>query len=185
VSQQRRRSFRLPWRSRRQIARDVDAELAFHLDMRARELAAAGLPIDEARRRARDEFGDVAFTRAYCRDLDERSERVTRLTDHVGEWRQDVRYAWRGMRRSPAFAMVSLLTLLLALGANAAIFSVTRAVLLAAGRLLDGMLYAVAPADPTTWVAVVVVLLTVVLAACLVPAARATRVDPVRSVRID
>jgi ABC-type antimicrobial peptide transport system permease subunit len=56
---------------------------------------------------------------------------------------------------------------------------------LAAGRLLDGMLYAVAPTDPTTLVAVVVVLLTVVLAACLAPAARATRVDPARSVRTE
>jgi putative ABC transport system permease protein len=56
---------------------------------------------------------------------------------------------------------------------------------LAAGRLLDGMLYAVAPTDPATLVAVAVLLLAVVLAACLVPATRATRVDPARSVRID
>src|SRR5437868_2570509 len=99
---ERRRLFRLPWRSRAEIARDVDAELAFHLEMRVHELTAAGVAPREARRRARDEFGDVAFTRAYCRDLDERTERATRAGDRLAEWWQDARYAWRSVRRSPA-----------------------------------------------------------------------------------
>ncbi len=50
-----------PWRSRTEIARDVDAELAFHLEMRVNELVAGGLTPDEARRRAQDEFGDLEF----------------------------------------------------------------------------------------------------------------------------
>ncbi len=36
------RIFQLPWRTRNQIVRDVDAELAFHLEMRVSELVAAG-----------------------------------------------------------------------------------------------------------------------------------------------
>ena len=119
-----------PWRSRLQIAQDVDAELAFHLDLRIRELTAAGLGVEEARRRAQEEFGDLEYTRTYCRNLDERTDRALRTTERLSDWWQDVRHAGRTIRRRPAFAIVSLVTLLLAIGANTAVFSVTRAVLL-------------------------------------------------------
>jgi putative ABC transport system permease protein len=124
------RLFRFPWRSRSQIAQEVDEELAFHLEMRIAELTAAGVAPEEARRRAGTEFGDLEYTRAYCKALDQRTERGLRVRDRLADWRQDLRQAWRTIRRRPAFAAVSLLTLMLAIGANTAVFSVTRAVLL-------------------------------------------------------
>ncbi len=56
---------------------------------------------------------------------------------------------------------------------------------IAGARLLDRMLYGVTPLDVTTYVSVVVVLLGVVGAACIIPATRATRVDPLTSLRAD
>jgi ABC-type antimicrobial peptide transport system permease subunit len=52
-------------------------------------------------------------------------------------------------------------------------------------RLLSGMLFGVTPLDTSTYVVVVVVLLAVAIAACVVPAWRATRVDPLTSMRAE
>ena len=130
MQRRRLRFFSLPWRTRAQIERDVDTELAFHLDMRKRALVESGLSPAEAEQRARTEFGDLTFTREYCRSLDARTDREVRTRERLGEWLHDARYAWRTIRRSPGFTLASLLTLVLAIGANTAIFTVTRAVLL-------------------------------------------------------
>src|SRR5690349_10060994 len=125
-----RRLFRFPSRSRAQIMRDLESEIAFHVEMRVDELVAKGVDRADAARQAREEFGDLERTRTYCGEVDARTERDARIADRVAEWWQDAKYAWRTIRRSPAFAIISLLTLVLAIGANTAVFSVTRAVLL-------------------------------------------------------
>lgn len=55
----------------------------------------------------------------------------------------------------------------------------------AGGRLLAGTLYGVQPIDATTYGSIVLGLLVVVGIACIVPAARATRVDPLTSMRAE
>ncbi len=123
------RAFRFPWRSGREIRQDIEDELAFHLEARTADLIATGLTAEAARRQAHAEFGDLDFTRRYCRDLDERTERAVRTRDRLTDWLQDLRLAWRTTRRSPSFALISVLTLVLAIGANTAVFTVARAVL--------------------------------------------------------
>src|ERR1043165_5985488 len=54
MSGPRRRFFRVPWRTSRQIRQDVDDELRFHLDMRVEGLTALGAPLEAARTRSEE-----------------------------------------------------------------------------------------------------------------------------------
>ena len=91
--------------------------------MRERELIAAGVEPEEARRRARRMFGDVAGLGERCVEIDERRARGRRLRDLVAALRQDVRYALRTLWRRPAFALSALALLALGIGANSTLFA--------------------------------------------------------------
>ncbi|MEO7966770.1 MAG: ABC transporter permease, partial [Gemmatimonadaceae bacterium] len=109
---------------------DVDAELQFHLEMRARELSALGMPMDAALEEARRRFGDMERVRAECRRLERTKERRAARLRSLGDFMRDLGFAIRSLIAQPVFTIAAVLTLGLGIGVNAAIFSTVNAYLI-------------------------------------------------------
>ncbi len=99
-------------------------EMSDHLERRADALAQRGFTPEDARRSAKRRFGNVTLLREQSREF--------RLWSTLETVIQDTRHAWRGMRKSPVFAITAVLSLGLAIGANTAIFSIVDAAMLRA-----------------------------------------------------
>jgi putative ABC transport system permease protein len=112
------------------LDQEVDEELAFHIEMRTRELVDRGMDPKTAREIVLTRIGDLGELRRTCVDLGRKRDREMRLTRFVDELRQDVTGALRQMRAAPGFTAVVMLTLALGIGANSAIFALADAVLL-------------------------------------------------------
>jgi predicted permease len=107
---------------RSEVEKELEEEIQFHFEHEVEKHVKAGLPLDEARRRARLAFGGHEQVKEICREA--------RGTSFIELTVQDTKYALRQLWANPTFALVMILTLALSIGANSAIFSVIQGVLL-------------------------------------------------------
>ena len=113
-----------------QVQREIEEEVAFHLEMRIRDLVARGMAPDAARAEAERRFGDVRGYRAELGAIDEGRRADERRAGWWDAFSQDLRHSLRGLRRQPGFTAVVVLTLALGIGANATMVGVLDQLLL-------------------------------------------------------
>lgn len=109
---------------------DVEDEIAFHLEMRERELVERGMDPAQAREEARRRFGDRARVEAQMRQMERQRARGDARRAGWQTLGGDVAFVMRTLVRQPAFSLSVIITLGLSIGANASIFSAVNAFLL-------------------------------------------------------
>src|SRR5579862_4536201 len=104
------------------LNREIDEELEYHLEARFRDNIRAGMPATEARQDAVRRFGSRVRAVEGAREAN-----ILVWLDTV---RQDIRFAFRTLRKNRGFTAVAVASLALGIGANTAIFSLIDALLI-------------------------------------------------------
>ncbi len=113
----------------RRVERELDDELAFHIERETQKLIAGGMPESEARSRARVRFGPVPLAADECRDA--------RGTAFLDDTMRDISFALRTFRRAPVVAFTIVATVALGLGLSAVAFTVVNTLLFRADGVPD------------------------------------------------
>ena len=121
---------------RNRVERELEEELAFHVEREARKLIDEGMTPAEARQRARARFGPTTLAPDACRE-----ERRTAVIDNTI---RDVQYALRAFAKAPLPAFTILVTVAVGLGLVAMVFTVLNTLIFHVDQVPDiGEMYAV------------------------------------------
>jgi hypothetical protein len=169
---------------RAQTERELDEEFRCHVEQQTEQNIRLGMSPEEALQAALKSFGGVEQAKEQSRDA--------RGVRWIEELWQDLRYGGRMLARNPGFTFVATLSLALGARAGDVLWLVLREALLlvligiaiglpailAATRLIEGLLFGLTSSDPMTITLATLVMIAVAAMAGYLPARRAARVDP-------
>jgi predicted permease len=125
-----RQWFRLRPCTDEEVAREVEEEIALHIELRTRDLIEHGMSAAAARAAAEQRFGAIDRARLPLQRAAIERERRMAFREWLSGWVQDFRYSARALLRERMLAILVVLTLALGLGANTIMFGIVDHLLL-------------------------------------------------------